>query len=73
MDFASLIGIVSDLSLIISAIFIGGNLESFINVPGLMIVLWRDGCRDIIDFSFSRCDVQYPNGNLGGCQPGDHF
>jgi chemotaxis protein MotA len=39
MDFASLIGIISGLSLIFTAIFIGGDLENFINVPGLMIVL----------------------------------
>lgn len=38
MDFASLIGIVSGLALIISAIVLGGSADVFVNVPGLMIV-----------------------------------
>ncbi len=38
MDFASLLGIISGLALIISAIFLGGNADVFLNVPGLMIV-----------------------------------
>lgn len=38
MDFASLIGIISGLALIFSAILIGGDADVFINVPGLMIV-----------------------------------
>ncbi|WP_293266364.1 MotA/TolQ/ExbB proton channel family protein [Neptunomonas sp.] len=39
MDFASLIGILSGLVLIISAILIGGNADIFVNVPGMMIVV----------------------------------
>lgn len=39
MDFASLLGIISGLALIISAIFIGGNADVFVNVPGVMIVV----------------------------------
>ncbi len=39
MDFASLLGIFSGLALIVSAIFIGGHADVFINIPGLMIVL----------------------------------
>ncbi len=39
MDIASLIGIISGISLIISAIFIGGDIHNFINIPGLMIVV----------------------------------
>ncbi len=38
MDFASLIGIISGLALIISAIFLGGTPDVFLNVPGIMIV-----------------------------------
>ncbi|KAA0874028.1 motility protein A [Nitrincola tapanii] len=38
MDFASLLGIISGLALIISAIIIGGNADVFVNIPGLMIV-----------------------------------
>lgn len=38
MDFASLIGIISGLALIISAIFLGGSSDVFVNVPGIMIV-----------------------------------
>lgn len=39
MDFASFIGIISGLFLIVSAIGMGGGMDSFVNVPGLMIVL----------------------------------
>lgn len=38
MDFASLVGIIAGLSLIFSAIFLGGQAEGFLNVPGIMIV-----------------------------------
>lgn len=38
MDFASLLGIISGLALIISAIIMGGSADVFINVPGMMIV-----------------------------------
>ncbi|MBY4679007.1 motility protein A [Marinobacterium arenosum] len=38
MDFASLLGIISGLALIVSAILIGGNADVFVNVPGMMIV-----------------------------------
>lgn len=38
MDFASLLGIISGLALIISAIVIGGSSDVFVNVPGMMIV-----------------------------------
>ena len=39
MDFASLLGILSGLALIVSAILIGGNSDIFLNIPGLMIVV----------------------------------
>lgn len=38
MDFATLIGILSGLALIIGAIFLGGGVDTFINIPGIMIV-----------------------------------
>ncbi|WP_417579255.1 motility protein A [Nitrincola sp.] len=38
MDFASLLGIISGFALIIIAIFLGGNPDVFVNIPGLMIV-----------------------------------
>ncbi len=52
MDFASLIGIISGLSLIFSAIFIGGDLENFINVPRLMIVLGGTVATTLLTFPF---------------------
>ena len=39
MDFASIAGILSGLSLIIAAIFLRGDLSNFLNIPGIMIVL----------------------------------
>ncbi len=38
MDIASLLGIISGISLIVSAIFIGGDIHNFINIPSMMIV-----------------------------------
>ncbi|MEH6811229.1 MAG: MotA/TolQ/ExbB proton channel family protein [Motiliproteus sp.] len=39
MDIASLIGFLSGLALIISAIFLGGSGDVFVNIPGMMIVV----------------------------------
>jgi chemotaxis protein MotA len=39
MDIASLVGIISGVVMILSAILIGGGAGIFINVPGLMIVI----------------------------------
>jgi len=39
MDFASIAGILSGISLIIAAIFLGGDLTNFLNIPGMMIVV----------------------------------
>ena len=50
MDFASFIGIISGLFLIISAIMIGGGVDSFINIPGLMIVLGGTVAATLITF-----------------------
>jgi len=39
MDFASIAGILSGISLIVAAIFLKGDLTNFLNIPGIMIVL----------------------------------
>lgn len=39
MDFASIVGILSGISLIIAAIFLKGDLTNFFNIAGMMIVL----------------------------------
>jgi len=52
MDIASFIGIISGFSLIISAIFIGGDIYNFINVPGLMIVFGGTLATTLITFQF---------------------
>lgn len=52
MDIASLIGILSGLSLIISAILIGGEMSDFVNVPGMMIVLGGTISATLLTFPF---------------------
>jgi len=39
MDFGSLIGVISGMGMVFGAILYEGNLEQFINVPGMMIVM----------------------------------
>jgi|TARA_B110000971_G_scaffold57514_1_gene58599 chemotaxis protein MotA len=39
MDLASLIGIISGVGLIVSAIISGGDVHNFLNIPGIMIVV----------------------------------
>ncbi|MCP3940240.1 MAG: motility protein A [Desulfobacteraceae bacterium] len=52
MDIASFIGIISGLSLIVSAIFLGGDIYNFINIPGLMIVFGGTIATTLITFQF---------------------
>jgi len=52
MDLASLIGIISGLGLIISAIILGGDVHNFINVPGAMIVLGGTMAATLLTFQF---------------------
>lgn len=52
MDIASLIGIVSGLTLIATAIFTGGDLHNFINIPGLMIVIGGTIATTLLTFQF---------------------
>ena len=55
MDFASIAGILSGLSLIVAAIFLRGDLTNFFNIPGIMIVL--GGTIASILFTFPFKDV----------------
>ena len=50
MDAASLFGALSGILLIIGAIFLGGDLQSFLNIPGLMIVLGGTIAATLITF-----------------------
>lgn len=52
MDIASLFGIVSGISLIVGAIFLGGDIHNFINVPGLMIVGGGTLATTLLTFQF---------------------
>jgi len=52
VDAASLIGIISGLSLIIGAIYIGGDFHNFVNVQGMMIVLGGTVAATLITFQF---------------------
>jgi len=52
MDFASFIGIISGISLIVGAIFIGGDVHNFINISGLMIVFGGTIATTLLTFQF---------------------
>ena len=52
MDKASLTGIICGLTLIIVSILIGGDLQSFVNLPGLMIVIGGTLAAILITFPF---------------------
>ncbi len=52
MDIASLLGVISGISLIISAIFIGGDIHNFINIPGMMIVGGGTIATTLLTFQF---------------------
>ena len=52
MDFASLIGIISGISLIISAIFLSSDINNFMNTPGIMIVLGGTTAATLLTFPF---------------------
>jgi len=52
MDFASIAGILSGLSLIVAAIFLRGDLTNFLNVPGIMIVLGGTIASILLTFPF---------------------
>ena len=52
MDKASVLGIISGLSLIIISILLGGDLITFFNLPGLMIVVGGTLAAVMINFRF---------------------
>lgn len=53
MDLASLVGIISGLSLIISAIILGGDVHNFWSLPGVMIVVGGTTAATLLTFPFS--------------------
>lgn len=54
MDRATLIGIVGGLGLFLWAIYMGGDLKAFINIPSLMIVLGGVMASTLISFPLSK-------------------
>lgn len=52
MDLASLIGIISGIGLIVSAILFGGEVHNFLNVPGIMIVVGGTMAATLLTFQF---------------------
>ena len=52
MDFASLIGIVSGIFLVVAAIILGGGAGAFINLPGIMIVVGGTAAATLLTFPF---------------------
>ena len=52
MDLASLIGIISGIGLIVSAIVFGGEVHNFQNTPGLMIVMGGTMAATLMTFQF---------------------
>ncbi len=52
MDLASLIGIVSGIGLIVFAIFLGGDVHNFLNMPGIMIVIGGTMAATLLTFQF---------------------
>jgi chemotaxis protein MotA len=52
MDLASLIGIISGIGLIVSAIILGGDVHHFMNLPGIMIVLGGTMAATLLTFQF---------------------
>ncbi|MBF0101989.1 MAG: MotA/TolQ/ExbB proton channel family protein [Desulfobacterales bacterium] len=52
MDLASFIGIISGITLILSAIILGGDLHNFIDIPSVMIVLGGTIATTLLTFQF---------------------
>ena len=51
MDIATIIGLISATGLIIAAILQGGDLATFINIPGLLIVVGGTFAASFVKFS----------------------
>jgi chemotaxis protein MotA len=64
MDFGSFVGIISGLSLIFSAIFLGGEFLSFINIPGLMIVVGGTVASTLLTFEFKHVVTAFKSAAL---------
>ena len=52
MDVASFVGIIAGVSLILSAIFLGGDVRNFVNLPGIMIVFGGTIAATLLTFRF---------------------
>jgi len=52
MDFASFIGILSGISLVLAAILLDGDLSCFINLPGMMIVVGGTLATTLLSFRY---------------------
>jgi chemotaxis protein MotA len=52
MDFASFIGILSGISLVLAAILLDGDLSTFVNVPGMMIVVGGTLATTLLSFRY---------------------
>jgi chemotaxis protein MotA len=64
MDFGSFIGIISGLSLIFSAIFLQGDMLSFVNVPGFMIVVGGTVASTLLTFEFRHVVIAFKSALL---------
>ena len=53
MDFASFVGFISGISLVVTAIVLNGDIHNFINIPGMMIVLGGTGAATLLTFRFT--------------------
>ena len=53
MDFASLLGFISGIALIITAILLGGSADIFVNIPGMMIVVGGTVAATLLTVRFS--------------------
>ncbi len=52
MDFATLLGLVVGASLVVGAIFLGGAVDVFVNIPGMMIVFGGTTAAIMVAFPF---------------------
>jgi len=52
MDLASIIGFIAGISLVFNAIYIGGDLHNFVNLPGMMIVGGGTVAATLLTFQF---------------------
>jgi len=53
MDLATLVGIIAGFAIIVIAIFLGGNLASFVNIPSILVVFGGTMAATLIKFPLS--------------------